>query len=86
MTIFEFCIAQGRGLLPAEVHKAFPHKTAQQISDSLADYVKRGKMKKTLIPSAGRRYRYKAINREPVTNEKFGNSEINPAVLPLIRM
>jgi hypothetical protein len=85
MTILDWVKEQDRGVLPREVNKAFPDKTSKQIGDSLADYVQRGKIRKILIPSAGRRYRYIADEKQSVKKEKFGKSEINPAVLPLVR-
>ena len=85
-TIIDWVRLQGRGVLPKEVHKAFPERTAQQVSDCLSDYVKRGKMSKILIPSAGRRYRYKAVEKVCKTKEKWGKSEVKPELLPRITL
>lgn len=86
MTILDWCRIQDRGVLPKEVNKAFPERTARQISDSLRDYVQRGKMERILIPSAGRRYRYKVAKKERVVLEYFGKSEVKPEALPLVRI
>jgi len=86
MTIYEFCKKQNRGLLPREVNAAFPERTAKQIGDVLADLVSRGKMKKILIPSARRRYRYVPIEKVYKTRTKSQQSEVKVEVLPLVRL
>ena len=79
---------QKRGVLPSEVHAAFPDRTAKQISDCLTDYVSRQRMRKVTITSRSRRYRYVAIERVNGKDVEVGGemSEIKPEMLPIVRI
>ena len=79
---------QKRGVLPKEVHKAFPDRTAKQISDSLNEYCFRKKMRKVKLPGPSKRYRYMAIDWIGGEDVEVGGemSEIKPEMLPIVRI